>query len=627
MPDFDSILTASDDRTIDPLGNLSLDGFELASIVSFAANNSVTIAPSNPTLQWSREASADPLSLSTGAGLLPSSVDNASAFTTLGSLRAKEATGNPDLITGMVTTGDDRLLGKMENSVPKAVAEATSLVTSSDFSNNSPLLFSPYNWTTASNGIQTSNAGAYLKFRFNGTQATLNVDTSGQTSFPLLDAYVDGQHTANQLWLKNVTNGQATIFNGSAGDHDVVVYFRRREIFSGSNPTVAALKQKDWLQDAEHLKVTGVTVDGSFLSNTFRRAKTAVFFGDSITEGGPQYYQPTAPDRPANYPYANVPNNAAYNTYAARLGDLLGTDYGQIGWSGSGWLRPTTPTGNPPFSDSWLRYNGKSTATRNFAPPPDYIFVNLGTNDKPFNSSENSLNFNVTTTAYTWLKTARQKAPGAEIFIIDPFNQTKNAQLSAAITRYQQEFPNDKKVHNLNLGAEGAQGLRGSTLPYVYTPSFAVDGVHPTSSRHKTLAGLLFDKIKPIVGISSTTIEDRDTASGSGVNNVKYGGNWRAVGDNHVSSTNNSTYTVQFYGDRVQLFGTKAPQNGIAGISIDGGGESRTDLYNSSSKASALLYQSGALGYGYHTIKVRVTGQKNTAATGTSITLDKLKVD
>jgi lysophospholipase L1-like esterase len=544
-------------------------------------------------------------------------------------------------VTGQksATSGDHMIsIDALEVTTP-IVRAASSQTASIDLStvnaNSNALLFSPYTWTATGNGAQTSNAGAYLKFRFNGTQATLNVDNTGLTSFPLLDVFVDGQQVADQLWLKNVTNGQANIYNGSAGNHDVVVYFRRREIFDGANPVVAAQKINDWSAGAEHLRVTGVTVDGGsgFLENTFRRDKTAVFFGDSITEGGPQVFEPTAPDRPVDYPYANVPNNAAYKTYAARLGDLLGVDYGQVGWSGSGWLRPNTPTGNPPFTDSWLRYNGQSSATRDFNPQPDYIFVNLGTNDTPFNSGENSLNFNVNDAAYSWIKSARERVPGAEIFVIYPFNQTKNAELRQAIVRYQTDFPADRQVHALNLGAEGARGLPVPYQDSLYIADFAVDAVHPTASRHQTLAGLLLDKIEPTIGISNITIDDRNTASGTGVATVKYVGAWQSVaesgslnGDNHVSSTANDTYEVQFYGDRVQLFGTKGDQRGIAAISIDGGAEVLSDLYSASSVSGATVYQSVTLNKGYHTIKVRVTGQRNSAATGTSIALDKLVV-
>jgi GDSL-like Lipase/Acylhydrolase family len=496
--------------------------------------------------------------------------------------------------------------------------------------NNQSLLFSPYGWGTVDNGVQTSNAGAYLKFRFNGSQATLNVDTSNQTSFPLLDVYVDGKQTGDQLWLKNATNGQIQLFGGGTGDHDVVVYFRRRELFDGTNPSVTAAKQQDWLTDAEHLRVTGVSVSGGsgFLNNNFTRSKTAVFFGDSITEGGVQTFEPNAPDRPANFPFTDIVNNFSYKTYAARLGDLLNVEYGQVGWSGSGWVRPSTPTGNPPVLDSWLRYNGQSTAQRNFNPQPDYVFMNLGTNDIPFNPGENNINFNVTDTAYTWLKDARQRIPGAEIFVIYPFNQTKNAELRQGIVRYLNENPGDTKVHALNLGAEGARGLVG---PYI--AEFAVDSVHPTASRHQQLAGLLYDQIKPIVGVSSTMIEDTSTASATGLNTVKYTGLWRneplpgnPARYSYLSSDNNAIYEVTFRGDRFRLFGNKDNDNGIAAISIDGGAEITTDLYSSNPLNDALLYQSSSLGNGFHTIKLRVTGQKNTSSIGSSIDIGKLEI-
>jgi GDSL-like Lipase/Acylhydrolase family len=526
-------------------------------------------------------------------------------------------------ITGLlsVNSGVDEYVGQANSA--DLVTSTSKLSSTADLAtvadvNHQSLLFSPYGWTSAgNNSVQTSNAGAYIKFRFNGSQAILDVDTSNQTSFPLLDVYVDGQLAGNQLWLKNATNGQIKIFDGGVGDHDVVVYFRRREVFNGADQTVVARKQQDWLTDAEHLRVSGIEVSGGngFLANSFARSKTAVFFGDSITEGGTQYYAPNAPDRPANFPDLNTSNNFSYKTYAARLGDLLNVDYGQVGWSGSGWLRPANlvPTGNPPILDSWKLYNGQSSTLRKFNPAPDYVFINLGTNDGAYN---------VTDTAYNWLKGARQNIPGAEIFVIYPFNQTKNSELRQGIVRYLNDNPGDTKIHALNLGAEGAQGLVG---PYI--AEYSIDSVHPTAARHQQLAGLLFDKIKPILGLSSTTIESTNTASGSGLNNAKYSGAWSTAKRNSYFSTEtNATYEVTFRGNYVQLFGNKDVDNGLAAISIDGGGESLTDLYNSNAQDNTLIYRSGNLGDGFHTIKVRATGQKNASSIGSTIDLGKLDV-
>jgi hypothetical protein len=93
-----------------------------------------------------------------------------------------------------------------------------------------------------------------------------------------------------------------------------------------------------------------------------------------------------------------------------------------------------------------------------------------------------------------------------------------------------------------------------------------------------------------------------------------------------LSSDNNATYEVTFRGDRFRLFGNKDNDNGIAAISIDSGAEVTTDLYNSNPLNDALLYQSGSLGNGFHTIKLRVTGQKNTSSISSTIDIGKLEI-
>jgi lysophospholipase L1-like esterase len=480
------------------------------------------------------------------------------------------------------------------------------------------LLFSPYNWLPINNGIQTSDAGAYLKFNFNGTQAILDVDTSNQTSFPLLDVYVDGKQTADQLWLRDVTNGQVKLFNGSAGNHEVTVYFRRRELYDGNNPAVLAIKQQDWQTDAEHWKVTGVEVSGGkgFLKNTFAQSKTALFLGDSLTEGFAEFFDAKAPDRPSTIS-GDTRNSISYKTYAAQLGELLNVDYGQVSWSGSGWVQPTTATGNPPILDSWLRYNGASTVQRDFRQQPNYVFINLGTNDGAFD---------ITNTVSTWITQARQTIPQAEIFVIAPFNQTKNAQLTQGIANYQAVNSTDRKVHFLNLGAEGARGLNGTS-----NPALSIDGTHPTFDRHRQLAGLLYEQIKPIIGVDSTIIQSTDINSGTGLNNARYNGSWfntstKKNTNNYTSDELDATYEVTFWGNSLQLFGAKGKKAGIAAISIDGGNEFEVDLFSSKTKRDAQIYNIDHLDNGFHTIKVRVTGQRNTRSSGTSINLGKLRV-
>jgi lysophospholipase L1-like esterase len=517
---------------------------------------------------------------------------------------------------GVNSIGSDSLLAQVTD--PFAAQTTSSYIANT---NSKSLLFSPYNWLPVNNGIQTSDAGAYLKFKFNGTQATLKVDTSSQTSFPLLDVFVDGKQTGDQLWLKNATNGQVKLFAGNAGNHEVTVYFRRRELYDDNNPAVVAIKQQDWLTDAEHWRVTGVEVSGGkgFLKNTLAKSKTAVFFGDSITEGYAQYFDPISPpDRPSTITTPTIRNSISYKTYAAQLGALLNVDYGQIGWSGSGWVQPTTITGNPPILDSWLNYNGSSTTQRAFKPQPDYVFINLGTNDGAFN---------ITDTVTSWLTKARQTIPAAEIFVITPFNQSKSTELSQAIARYRALNPTDTKIHSLDLGAEGARGLGAISIP-----TLSVDQIHPTINRSQQLAGLLYDQIRPIIGITGTTIQSANISAFTALNNVQYSGSWQNISSKgtpnsiYTSDQQNATYEVKFWGDHARLFGSKGNNEGIAAISIDGGTEILTDLYSNKSRNNALLFNADNLDHGLHTIKVRVTGKKNIRSIGTSINLGKLRI-
>jgi lysophospholipase L1-like esterase len=516
---------------------------------------------------------------------------------------------------GVNSISPDSLLAQV--TAPFAVQATNSYIANA---NSKSLLFSPYNWLPVNNGIQTSDAGAYLKFKFNGTQATLNVDTSGQTSFPLLDVFVDGKQTGDQLWLKNATNGQVQLFAGNAGNHEVTVYFRRRELYDDNNPAVVAIKQQDWLTDAEHWRVTGVEVSGGkgFLTNTLAKSKTAVFFGDSITEGYAQYFDPNPPDRPSTVTSPTIRNSISYKTYAAQLGTLLNVDYGQISWSGSGWVQPTTITGNPPILDSWLRYNGSSTVQRAFKPQPDYVFINLGTNDGAFN---------ITDTVTSWLTQARQTIPAAEIFVITPFNQSKSTELSQAIARYQALNPTDTKIHNLDLGAEGARGLGAVSIP-----TLSQDQIHPTIARSQELAGLLYNQIEPIIGITGNTIQSTKIATTTPLNTVQFSSFWKNIftkGDRnsiYSSTDRDDTYEVKFWGDHAQLFGGKGKNARITDISIDGGTETLTDLYNNKSKTHALLFDADNLDHDRHIIKVRVTGKKNTRSISTSVNLGKLRV-
>jgi len=97
-------------------------------------------------------------------------------------------------------------------------------------------------------------------------------------------------------------------------------------------------------------------------------------------------------------------------------------------------------------------------------------------------------------------------------------------------------------------------------------------------------------------------------------------------GDNHWSSTADAYFQVRFSGTQIKLYGSKAPFAGIAAISIDGGPERKVDFYSSKRRDNVLLYSSGTLPNGQHTLKVRVTGTKNKKSTNYYVIADRVDV-
>jgi len=126
-----------------------------------------------------------------------------------------------------------------------------------------------------------------------------------------------------------------------------------------------------------------------------------------------------------------------------------------------------------------------------------------------------------------------------------------------------------------------------------------------------------------------------DTQVGTGLNQVEYAGNWSSGSgcgnqcfwsDDHWSNDPTASATIRFTGTRVALLSVIDAGNGIAAISIDGAPEQRVDYYSSIRVGEHLTYVSPALPAGEHTLKIRVTGDKNPSSSNTVISLDRIEV-
>lgn len=92
------------------------------------------------------------------------------------------------------------------------------------------------------------------------------------------------------------------------------------------------------------------------------------------------------------------------------------------------------------------------------------------------------------------------------------------------------------------------------------------------------------------------------------------------------SSATNSTLVTKFTGTQIQWIHEQDKHLGIAAISIDNGPETLVDVYNTTNLKQQSKYTSPVLTRGLHTIKLRVTGTKNPAATGVYVVHDAWKV-
>ncbi|MGW1099746.1 glycoside hydrolase family 43 protein [Streptomyces sp. NPDC002455] len=134
-------------------------------------------------------------------------------------------------------------------------------------------------------------------------------------------------------------------------------------------------------------------------------------------------------------------------------------------------------------------------------------------------------------------------------------------------------------------------------------------------------------------GSGNYWINDDGRSSGSG--GVTYSGTWNSGtgcatqcfwGDDHWSDAAGATATFTFTGTRIALLSVKDTGNGYAAVSIDGGTEQTVDLHGPIRVGEAVQYRSPRLGYGAHTLRVRVTGQHNGQSQGSFVSIDRAEV-
>lgn len=329
---------------------------------------------------------------------------------------------------------------------------------------NANMGLAPYVWKMTGSGpdakAEAALPGAYFKTIVNGTASVgLVIDGTGNTecpphSMPIIDVSIDeGPFAKTQL----TEQGKIYTFPLASGldatkPHRVAVYMHATGI--GPNR---------WKGSETHLRIVGLEVDkGGALSPHPKRPKLAMGFGDSITEGVGVDAKFTGWD--------DITPNNARGSWFPFVAQALDCEYGQLGSSGQGLLKPMEM---PPLTETWDKYDPDTSRLTNgkLIPEPAYVFCNMGTNDYYLKDNEYAT-LDITEAYATWIKSVRAACPKTHIFCVVPASGVHRDTITRVVNSFRRK---DRRVYVIDVASLNDV----LTIKGVPT-SMAYDGVHPS---------------------------------------------------------------------------------------------------------------------------------------------------
>ena len=199
------------------------------------------------------------------------------------------------------------------------------------------------------------------------------------------------------------------------------------------------------------------------------------------------------------------------------------------------------------------------------------------------------------------------------------FFKTETSQSFSSDKRF--DFPvkaNDPvgRVYHLNMGSNAnwtgtLTGLRIDPAQGASSGSFEIDYVK------------VHTEAQPTPHLE--WIDDADSS-------ITYSGSWSAANGNpedhertvHWSQTADDAFEYDFYGQGITIVGRYGPDQGIGRVLIDGVEVGTFDAYKSKTDEQEALFVVQGLSDAAHTLRVEVTGSRNSSSSGALITIDRL---
>jgi lysophospholipase L1-like esterase len=315
--------------------------------------------------------------------------------------------------------------------------------------------------------------GAYMKAVVNRS-ATLRLAIDGTanagcppTSMPVIEWSVDGgPFTILQLSAQDAVYELPLAKDLSLDrPHQLEVYFR-----------AANLCERRWESSVAHLRIAALVIDKKGeLTAWPRRAKLAIGYGDSITEG-------VGVDALFTSWSKLAPNNARCS-WLPLVCEALDSEYGQLGSGGQGMSVTTMQL--PPLGATWDHYDAGTSrlAHGRLVPEPDYVFCAMGTND---------FGKDITVEYGAWLTAMRAACPHAQIFCVVPLLGFHRSEITAAVNGRMKM--KDRRVHLIDLAT-----LEPAFSPTATPTRLAFDGVHPSQYGNALVAAHVLARVMHIV--------------------------------------------------------------------------------------------------------------------------------
>lgn len=98
------------------------------------------------------------------------------------------------------------------------------------------------------------------------------------------------------------------------------------------------------------------------------------------------------------------------------------------------------------------------------------------------------------------------------------------------------------------------------------------------------------------------------------------------LGTARRSNANGAYADIPFYGKQAKLYATTSGSNGKAEIYVDSVYQSTIDFYSAATQYQQMVFDTGLLPEGNHTLRIKVIRQRNGASSGFYVTYDMLKI-